>query len=59
MLSTPHFEITANRGVITDAAGNRVLDAAVALTKACPHCGRRHVYQAREVACPLTAVPET
>ncbi|MGB8426025.1 MAG: hypothetical protein WCD88_09595 [Desulfobacterales bacterium] len=47
------FRIVDNRGVITDNAGNKVLDAKVTLTAPCPLCGRRHVYQAAELPCPF------
>lgn len=47
------FSIIENRGVIIDAAGNKVLDAKVALTEPCPFCGGRHVYRAGELSCPF------
>jgi predicted RNA-binding Zn-ribbon protein involved in translation (DUF1610 family) len=47
------FEIRDNRGVKTDASGNKVLDAKVALTVPCPFCGEKHVYQVSELACPF------
>lgn len=48
-----HYEIVANKGVQTDAAGRKTLDAAVALTEACPFCGQKHLYHANELACPF------
>lgn len=48
------FSILENRGVITDEAGNRTLDAKVALDEPCPFCGRKHVYHASELLCPYT-----
>jgi len=47
------FKVLENGGVITDAAGNKTLDARVALTEPCPFCGSRHVYPAGELACPF------
>ncbi len=47
------FEITENKGVKTDASGNKILDAKVVLTKPCPFCGEKHSYQASELACPF------
>jgi len=48
------FKVIQNRGVITDTAGNRGLDAKVALEKPCPFCGSKHVYRAGELSCPFT-----
>jgi Zn finger protein HypA/HybF involved in hydrogenase expression len=47
------FIILENRGVITEADGNKTLDAKVALNQPCPFCGRKHVYHARELSCPF------
>jgi predicted RNA-binding Zn-ribbon protein involved in translation (DUF1610 family) len=47
------FSILENRGVITDDAGNKSLDAKVALNQPCPVCGQKHVYRAGELACPF------
>jgi hypothetical protein len=47
------YSIVENRGVVADAAGNRTLDAKVALNEACPHCGHKHVYHAGELSCPF------
>jgi len=48
------FSVIDNRGVIIDRAGNRILDAKVALDEPCPLCGQKHVYRASELACPFT-----
>ena len=53
MKSKKSVRITENRGVITDRAGNKVLDAKIALEEPCPFCGERHVYRASELACPF------
>lgn len=47
------FKILDNRGVVTDAAGNKTLDAKVALEGPCPFCGEKHVYHASELSCPF------
>ena len=47
------FKILENRGVITDEAGNKTLDAKVALNEPCPFCGQKHVYHADELSCPF------
>ena len=47
------FKIVDNRGVITDDAGNRNLDAKVALDEPCPFCGQKHVYHTGELTCPF------
>jgi predicted RNA-binding Zn-ribbon protein involved in translation (DUF1610 family) len=49
------FQILDNRGVTTDDAGNKILDAKVALNEPCPVCGQKHVYDASELSCPFTA----
>jgi Zn finger protein HypA/HybF involved in hydrogenase expression len=47
------FNIRENRGVITDEAGNKTLDAKVALNEPCPFCGQKHIYHAGELSCPF------
>ena len=47
------FRILENRGIITDEAGNKTLDAKVALNEPCPFCGKKHVYHASELSCPF------
>lgn len=49
------FSILDNKGVITDEAGDKTLDAKVALNKPCPFCGKKHVYHASELLCPFSA----
>ena len=49
-----NFEIIDNHGVKTDSVGNKTLDAKVALNEPCPFCGKKHVYQASELSCPLS-----
>ncbi len=53
--TTPNFEIVDNRGVKTDADGNRMLDATVRLNAPCPFCGDRHEFHATELSCPFSA----
>jgi hypothetical protein len=50
------FRILKNRGVIVDKAGNKTLDAKVALENPCPFCGVKHEYQARDLSCPFTGL---
>jgi hypothetical protein len=47
------FSVIENKGVITDDAGNKTLDAKVALNQPCPSCGQKHVYHASELSCPF------
>lgn len=47
------FKVTENQGVISDAAGNKTLDAKVELNAPCPLCGEKHVYLASELPCPF------
>jgi hypothetical protein len=49
------YEICDHRGVATDAAGNRYLDARIKLASPCPCCGEIHEYPVSDLACPLTA----
>ena len=53
VFESSEFDIFDNRGVITDAAGNKTLDAKVALNGPCPFCGKKHVYYASELECPF------
>jgi Zn finger protein HypA/HybF involved in hydrogenase expression len=53
MFESADFSVLENRGVIVDAAGNKTLDAKVALNKPCPFCGAKHVYHAGELSCPF------
>ncbi|MFH1984317.1 MAG: hypothetical protein ABIL58_20945 [Pseudomonadota bacterium] len=53
VFETAAFSIVDNRGVVTDADGNKALDATVALNDPCPYCGQRHVYPASELLCPF------
>ena len=48
------YRIVDNQGVVTDASGNRALDAKVALDECCPHCGHNHIYHAGELSCPFS-----
>ena len=50
------FRILDNRGIISDKAGNRTLDAKVALENPCPICGVKHVYHVRELSCPFSGL---
>lgn len=55
MFENSNFKIIDNRGVITDAAGNKSLDAKVALNEPCPFCGEKHIYHVSELLCPFTS----
>jgi len=48
------FEMIENRGIVTDEAGNRSLDAKIALTSACPFCGKQHTFHVSELICPFS-----
>jgi hypothetical protein len=54
---TDDFSIVENRGVVTDAHGNKSLDANVVVNTPCPFCGETHFYHARELSCPFTEKP--
>ena len=51
--TSDRFKVIQNKGVKTDAKGNKSLDAKVELDEPCPVCGKRHVYRANELACPF------
>jgi hypothetical protein len=48
------YEIIESKGVITDATGNKALDAKVALNAPCPYCGQKHIYHVSELSCPFS-----
>jgi len=48
------FRVVDNRGIVADEAGNKILDAKVALGDPCPFCGKKHLYPAAELPCPFT-----
>jgi hypothetical protein len=54
VFNSEDFKIIENKGIKTDAAGNKTLDAKVALTGPCPLCGKKHVYHASELSCPFS-----
>ena len=56
MFESGDFSIFENRGVIADAAGNKTLDAKVALNEPCPFCGKKHVYHVSELSCPFESL---
>ncbi len=47
------FEMIENRGIVTDKAGNKALDAKIALFSPCPFCGKRHIFHVSEMMCPF------
>ena len=55
VFESSNFKILDNRGVTTDDAGNKTLDAEVAINEPCPFCGQKHVYHASELSSPFTA----
>jgi hypothetical protein len=54
-----NFNIIDNKGVTTDDAGSKILDAKVALNESCPYCGEKHVFHANELSCPFTCENDT
>jgi len=51
---TDAYRIVEDKGVKTDGSGNKIWDAKIELTIACPFCGKGHAYAASELACPFT-----
>lgn len=54
VFESANYRIVENKGVMTDASGNRMLDAKVAVGDPCPYCGNFHVYHANELSCPFS-----
>ncbi len=50
---TDAFKVIEDKGVKINDSGNKVWDAKVELTLACPYCGRRHVFDVSELPCPF------
>ncbi len=48
------YEIIENKGIITDAAGNKILDAKAVLNESCPYCCQKHIYHVSELSCPFS-----
>jgi hypothetical protein len=53
VFETEAYRVLDNKGVVRDAAGNKILDAKVVLNAPCPFCGEQHVYPASELSCPF------
>ncbi len=51
-------DYTLHKGytVIDNADGGRELQGIVTLNSACPLCGKKHRYEAKDVICPLSGV---
>jgi Fe2+ or Zn2+ uptake regulation protein len=54
VFESSNYEIIENKGIITDAAGNKVLDAKVVLNESCPYCCQKHIYHVGELSCPFS-----
>jgi predicted RNA-binding Zn-ribbon protein involved in translation (DUF1610 family) len=55
---TADYSISDNRGVMTNANGDKILDATVMINSPCPHCGNLHKYRADKLACPFSLNPD-
>ena len=51
---TADYSISDNRGIVTKANGDKILDATVMINSPCPHCGNLHKYRADKLACPFS-----
>ncbi len=51
---TDDFEVIEDKGIKTGESGEKIWDAKVELSSACPFCGKIHVYHASELPCPFT-----
>ena len=50
---TDAFKVIEDKGVKIDDSGNKVWDAKIELTLACPYCSIRHVFDVSELPCPF------
>ena len=53
VFETDDFTIIDNNGVKTDDRGDKYLDAKVQINNPCPLCGQKHVFHAKDLACPF------
>ena len=51
---TDDFEVIEDKGIKTGGSGEKIWDAKVGLSSACPLCGKRHVFCVSELPCPFT-----
>ena len=51
---TDDFIVIENKGIKLGETGDKIWDAKVEPTLACPFCGRRHVFRVSELPCPFT-----
>ncbi|MBW2020792.1 MAG: hypothetical protein DRH17_03565 [Deltaproteobacteria bacterium] len=51
---TDAYQIIEDKGIKIGKTGNKVWDAKVELTLACPFCGKRHIFRASELPCPFS-----
>ena len=53
IFESDHFRIIDDRGILTDASGNKTWDAKVELLSSCPFCGDKHIFDVNELVCPF------
>ena len=51
---TDDFKVIEDKGIKIGETGDKIWDAKVELTVACPFCGKRHVFNVSELPCPFT-----
>lgn len=59
VFKTNDFELIEHHGIKLDDAGDRYLDARVAMTSPCPFCGKMHIFHASELICPFSSSNES
>ena len=50
---TDNFSIMDNNGVKTDHQGQKYLDAKIQINDPCPLCSQKHIFHAKDLACPF------
>lgn len=50
---TDDFKVIEDKGIKIGETGDKIWDAKVELTLACPFCGGKHVFDASELPCPF------
>jgi hypothetical protein len=51
---TDAFKVIEDKGIKIGETGEKIWDAKVELTSACPFCGKKHVINVSQLPCPFT-----
>lgn len=53
LFDSDDFRIIEDNGVSVDERGNRKWDAKIEILAPCPFCGKMHIFDVNELACPF------